>query len=244
MEEFVCDIEFDTDTSLTTSLELKHLLKEYGLVNVSLLKRSEDKIIMKCIASKEAIDFFKKKIDGIIIDFTPYISNITVCIQKKKEKRYNVSKIVENDNKLLADVDKSKDDLYYCYVKFMTDITTIELEYFLKSYGLYDSQCVIYEMHPPKRIMFCIAKQSAIEIFEQDIKEILDSWNPDITSIKVYKRKKESCPELEGFEKIREFGINVINADDYFHYIKTKRYNTPQKPLRTIGDILDEIGLE
>ena len=72
MEELYCDIKFETRM---TSIELKYLLKQYGLTNASLSKITENVVVMSCLSSKDIIDDFREQINDILLDFNLLLSD-------------------------------------------------------------------------------------------------------------------------------------------------------------------------
>ena len=98
MEELYCEIKFETKM---TSFELKYLLKQYGLINASLTKITENEVVMSCLSSKDIIDDFKEQINDILFDFNPDISNIIISTRAKNEP-YHVSKITLPDGSIFS----------------------------------------------------------------------------------------------------------------------------------------------
>ena len=116
-----------------------------------------------------------------------------------------------------------KDSLYYCFVRFTTStMTSLELAHLLKTNGLSDAQCIEYD----KKTLFCIADLETIEDFENNIKEIVYSFTPDITSIYVSKMRKTSSSLLDNLDKVFEQGLNMLNVEEsHQKYVSKSNFN-------------------
>ncbi len=122
--------------------------------------------------------------------------------------------------------ERIKDNLYYCFVRFTTStMTSFELAHLLKTNGLYDAQCIEYD----KKTLFCIADLVTIEEFENNIKEIVSLFTPDITSIYVSKMRKTSSLLLDDLDKVFEYGLNMLNVDEsHQKYVSKSNINNSQ----------------